>query len=40
MRASRDEPVEVLGSAVHAADWGDLRSIAISLPGVLTLRRC
>jgi hypothetical protein len=32
MRASRDELAEVLGPAVRAADWGDLRSIAISLP--------
>jgi len=32
MRASRDELTEVLGPAVRAADWGDLRSIAISLP--------
>jgi len=32
MRASRNELPEVLGPAVRAADWGDLRSIAISLP--------
>src|SRR4029453_7042551 len=32
MRASRDELAEVLGPAVRATDWGDLRSIAISLP--------
>ena len=32
MRASRDELPELAGPAVRAADWGDLRSIAISLP--------
>ena len=32
MRASRDELTEVLGPTLRAADWGDLRSIAISLP--------
>ena len=32
MRASRNELPEVLGAAVRATDWGDLRSIAISLP--------
>ena len=32
MRAAREQLPEVLGAAVRAADWGDLRSIAISLP--------
>jgi hypothetical protein len=32
MRASRTELPEVLGDAVRAADWGDLRTIAMSLP--------
>jgi hypothetical protein len=32
MRASRDELPELLGAAIRATDWGDLRSIAISLP--------
>src|SRR4051794_20047377 len=32
MRAPRNELPEVLGAAVRATDWGDLRSIAIALP--------
>jgi hypothetical protein len=32
MRASRDDLPELLGTALRGADWGDLRSIAISLP--------
>jgi len=32
MRASRDDLPELLGPAVRATDWGDLRSIAIALP--------
>jgi uncharacterized protein DUF861 len=32
MRASRDELPELLGAALRATDWGDLRTIAISLP--------
>ena len=32
MRAPRNELPEVLGAALRATDWGDLRSIAIALP--------
>jgi hypothetical protein len=32
MRASRDELAELMGAAIRAADWGDLRAIALSLP--------
>jgi len=32
MRAPRNELPEVLGAAVRATDWGDLRAIAFALP--------
>jgi len=32
MRASRDQLPELFGAALRGSDWGNLRSIAISLP--------
>jgi hypothetical protein len=32
MRASRDELPELLGTAIRGSDWGELRSIVVSMP--------